>query len=106
MTLQPIIALLTDFGLVDGYAGVMKGVLLGIAPQVQLVDVTHDVPPQDVRAGAWLLSTTWRYFPAGTIFLCVVDPGVGTTRRPVALHAGDCFFVGPDNGLCSFALAA
>src|SRR5262249_11625566 len=102
---SPVVALLTDFGTADGYPGVMKGVILGIAPQVHLVDVTHDVPPQDVRAGAWLLSIAWRYFPAGTIFLCVVDPGVGTARRPVAVRAGDRFLVGPDNGLFSLVLA-
>src|SRR5262245_14275228 len=106
MTSQSCIALLTDFGLADGYVGTRKGVILSIAPQVWLVDVTHDVPPQDVRVGAWLLSTVWRYFPTGTIFLCVVDPGVGTARRPVALRAGDRLFVGPDNGLFSWVLAS
>jgi S-adenosyl-L-methionine hydrolase (adenosine-forming) len=105
MTAQPIIALLSDFGLVDGYVGVLKGVLLGIAPRAQLVDVTHDVPPQDIRTGAWLLSTAWRYFPTGTIFLCIVDPGVGTARRPLALRADERLFVGPDNGLFSLVLA-
>lgn len=105
MLAAPLLALLTDFGLADGYAGVMKGVALGIAPDVRLVDLTHDVPPQDVRAGAWVLATSWRYFPAGTIFLAVVDPGVGTSRRPVALEAGGRFFVGPDNGLFGYVLA-
>ena len=102
----PAVALLTDFGAADGYVGVMKGVILGIAPGVTLIDLTHDIPPQDIREAAWVLHTSWRYFPAGTIFLCVVDPGVGTGRRPVALRAGDRLFVGPDNGLFSYVLAA
>jgi len=100
------IALLTDFGTADGYVGVMKGVILGIAPRVTLIDLTHDIPPQHIREAAWVLHTSWRYFPAGTIFLCVVDPGVGTGRRPVALRAGGRVFVGPDNGLFSYVLAA
>ncbi|HLZ22714.1 MAG TPA: SAM-dependent chlorinase/fluorinase [Ktedonobacterales bacterium] len=101
----PLVALLTDFGTRDGYVGVMKGVMLGIAPDVRLVDLTHEIPPQDVRAAAWVLHTSWRSFPGGTVFLCVVDPGVGTGRRPVALRAGGRFFVGPDNGLFSYVLA-
>ncbi|MBE3558677.1 MAG: SAM-dependent chlorinase/fluorinase [Ktedonobacteraceae bacterium] len=101
---HPVIAFLTDFGLRDGYAGMMKGVILGLIPQVQLVDVTHMIPPQDIAAGAWVLATAYRYFPAGTVFVCVVDPGVGSTRRPVALRAGDWIFVGPDNGLFTFVL--
>ncbi|HLJ80509.1 MAG TPA: SAM-dependent chlorinase/fluorinase [Ktedonobacterales bacterium] len=101
----PLVALLTDFGTRDGYVGVMKGVMLGIAPDVRLVDLTHEIPPQDVWAGAWVLHTSWRAFPQGTVFLCVVDPGVGTGRRPVALRAGGQLFVGPDNGLFSYVLA-
>lgn len=95
----PIIALLTDFGTADGYVGVMKGVILGIAPGATLVDLTHDIPPQDAFVGAWVLHTAWRSFPAGTIFLSVVDPGVGGARRAVAFAAGGKRFVGPDNGL-------
>lgn len=98
--------MLTDFGTADGYTGVMKGVILGIAPGTQLVDLTHDIPPQDVATGAWVLQTAWNYFPASTIFLCVVDPGVGSARRPIALRLGEHIFVGPDNGLCSYTLAA
>lgn len=101
----PLVALLTDFGTRDGYVGVMKGVMLGIASDVRLVDLTHEIPPQDVRAGAWVLHTSWRAFPQGSVFLCVVDPGVGTDRRPVALRAGGQLFVGPDNGLFSYVLA-
>lgn len=106
MSAPRIVALLTDFGLADGYVGVMKGVILGIAPGVQLVDLTHDVPPQDVPTGAWLLSTAWQSFPAETVFVAVVDPGVGTARHPVAVFAGGRYFVGPDNGIFSDVLAA
>jgi S-adenosylmethionine hydrolase len=95
-----IIALLTDFGLRDNFVGVMKGVMSGIAPAMtRFIDITHAVPPQDVLTGTFILETSYRYFPAGTIFLCVVDPGVGSERHPIALHAGDWYFVGPDNGL-------
>jgi S-adenosylmethionine hydrolase len=102
----PLIALLTDFGLEDGYPGIMKGVIAGIAPRTRLVDITHLIPAQDIATGAWVLHTAWRYFPPGTIFLCVVDPGVGTDRRPVSLYAGGRFFVGPDNGLFSYVLSS
>ena len=95
----PLIALLTDFGAADGYPGVMKGVILGIAPGIPLVDLTHEIPPQDVRAAAWVLHTSWRSFPEGSVFLCVVDPGVGSARHPLAFQAGKHIFVGPDNGL-------
>ncbi|WIG60551.1 MAG: N-methylhydantoinase A [Ktedonobacterales bacterium] len=102
----PLVALLTDFGIADGYPGVLKGVILGIAPSARLVDLTHEIPPQDVLAGAWVLHTAWRSFPEDTIFLCVVDPGVGSARRPLALRAGGRWFIGPDNGLFSYVLAA
>lgn len=102
----PLIAILTDFGAADGYTGVMKGVILGIAPGASLVDLTHEIPPQDVRAAAWVLHTAWHYFPQESIFLCVVDPGVGSERHPIALQAGGRTFVGPDNGLFSYVLAA
>ncbi len=101
---HPVIALLTDFGLTDGYVGIMKGVMLGIAPGAQLVDLTHDVAPQDLAEGAWQLAISYRYFPAGTVFVCVVDPGVGSQRQSVAVHAGSWYFVGPDNGLFSAVL--
>ncbi|MGH2515300.1 MAG: SAM hydrolase/SAM-dependent halogenase family protein, partial [Ktedonobacterales bacterium] len=100
----PLVALLTDFGTRDGYVGVMKGVILSIAPETQLVDLTHEIPPQHVHAGAWVLHTSWRAFPLGSVFLCVVDPGVGTSRRPIAVRAGGRLFVGPDNGLFSYIL--
>ena len=97
---MPLITLLSDFGLDDAYLGQMKGAILAVAPAVTLVDLTHAVPPQDVFAGAFLLWTALEPFPAGTIHLAVVDPGVGSERRAVALRAqrGDVF-VGPDNGL-------
>jgi S-adenosylmethionine hydrolase len=96
-----IITLTTDFGASSPYVAAMKGVILSIAPSVTLVDVSHEVPPQDVRAGAILLAEVIPWFPAGTIHLAVVDPGVGTARRLVALAAGRQRFVGPDNGLFS-----
>jgi S-adenosylmethionine hydrolase len=94
-----IITLTTDFGLKDGNVGVMKGVILGIAPDVQLVDISHLIRAQNVREGAWVLGRSAPSFPAGTIHIAVVDPGVGTLRRPVAARLGDQCFVGPDNGL-------
>jgi len=101
-----MIVLLTDFGERDGYVGVMKGVMLGIAPGTPLVDLTHEIAPQDVASGAWVLHTTWRYFPEGAIFVCVVDPGVGTARRAVALRIAGRLFLGPDNGLFSYVLSS
>jgi S-adenosyl-L-methionine hydrolase (adenosine-forming) len=94
-----VISLLTDFGLRDGYVGVMKGVILGIAPQVQIVDITHAIRAQDVREGAVALGRCAAYFPPGTVHVAVVDPGVGTRRRGMAAHLGAQFFIGPDNGL-------
>ncbi len=97
--MRPIIAMLSDFGTRDHYAGVMKGVVLGICPDVTLVDVSHDLPAHDVAAAARELSATYKFFPAATIFLVVVDPGVGTQRRGIAAEAGDWRFVAPDNGV-------
>jgi S-adenosylmethionine hydrolase len=96
-----VITLLTDFGLKDGYVGVMKGVIWGIAPEAQIADITHQVLPQNVREGALALGRVAAYFPAGTVHLAVVDPGVGTQRRPIAARLGEQYFVGPDNGLCT-----
>jgi S-adenosylmethionine hydrolase len=101
---RPVVALLTDFGLRDHYAGTMKGVVLGICPDAALVDITHDVPAHDVLAGALELEAAWPYFPPGTVFLAVVDPGVGSARRALAAEGGGCRFVGPDNGLLSLVL--
>jgi S-adenosylmethionine hydrolase len=101
---RPIIALLTDFGTRDHYAGAMKGVALGICPDLTLVDISHDVPPHDLVAGALELASCVRYFPLGTIFLAVVDPGVGSARRGIAVDSGDYKFVAPDNGVLTLAL--
>lgn len=99
--MRPVIALLSDFGSRDHYVGTMKGVILGICPDVTLVDITHDIAPHDVLDGALELAAAYRYFPAGTIFLAVVDPGVGSARRGIAAEFGDYRFVCPDNGLLS-----
>lgn len=99
-----VITLTTDFGLSDGYVGIMKGVILGIASDVRLVDISHEITPQDVRQGSFVLSNAVPYFPAGTIHLAVVDPGVGSERRPLLVTTPRASFVGPDNGLFTFAL--
>jgi S-adenosylmethionine hydrolase len=101
---RPVIALLTDFGSQDHYAGTMKGVMLGICPDATLVDITHDIPAHDVMAGALELAAAYKYFPAGTIFVVVVDPGVGSARRGVAADTGDYRFVAPDNGVLTQVL--
>lgn len=103
--MSPVIALLTDFGLTDIYVGVMKGVIQKICPQAQIIDVTHAIQPQNTRHGAFTLLNAYRYFPPGTIFVVVVDPGVGSDRRLVAARAGDYTFVAPDNGVLSYTLA-
>ncbi len=104
MTSRPTITLLTDFGVTDAYVGVMKGVILDIVSEVTLVDLTHSVSPQGIREASFLLSTAIDYFPAGTVHLVVVDPGVGGERRPIAVQAEGAFFVAPDNGVLSMAL--
>lgn len=96
---RPIVALLTDFGQRDHYVGAMKGALLSVCPQASLVDLSHEAPAHDITAGAFLLDAAHDAFPAETVFLAVVDPGVGSGRRALALHAGGFLFVGPDNGL-------
>src|SRR5947207_1470014 len=101
---RPVIALLTDFGTRDHYAGTMKGVALGICPDAALVDITHDVPAHDVLAGALELAAAYKYFPAGTVFLVVVDPGVGSARHGIAAESGDFKFVAPDNGVLTAVL--
>lgn len=104
--MRPPIVLLTDFGLRDAYVGAMKGAMLARDPAAVLVDLCHEVPPQDLRRAALLLATNVEVFPSGSIFLVVVDPGVGTARRALALEAADWRFVGPDNGVLSWALEA
>src|SRR2546427_4971224 len=98
---MPLVTLLSDFGTTDSYVAEMKGVILSAVPAATLVDITHAVPPGDVRSGAYLLRRTWHRFPPGTIHLAVVDPGVGTERAAFALQVRGHAFVGPDNGLFS-----
>lgn len=102
--MRPLITLLTDFGTADGYAAEVKGVLLTHASEATLVDVSHDVAPQDVEGARLALARYWRRFPVGTVHLCVVDPGVGSTRGALAVASQGRFLVGPDNGLLSPAL--
>lgn len=99
---MPIITLLTDFGSKDYFVGAMKGVILSINRSAQIVDITQEIPPQDIEAGAFNLLASYRDFPAGTIHIAVVDPGVGSARRAVAIRCAQQFFVGPDNGLFSW----
>jgi hypothetical protein len=96
-----IAVLLTDFTDADGYPAVMKGVLLGLAPDVHIIDLSHSVPHQDIQHAALLLGRSAPFFPAGTVFVCVVNPGVGTRRRGIIARLGNQYFVGPDNGLFS-----
>lgn len=104
--LVPIITLTTDFGLSDSYVAAMKGVILGIAPQATLVDITHQIAPQNVREAAYVLATALPYFPPDTIHVVIVDPGVGSARRPMAAQVGSYTLVGPDNGVFTYALPA
>jgi S-adenosyl-L-methionine hydrolase (adenosine-forming) len=99
-----VVTLTTDFGTVDGYVAEMKGVLLSLAPDATIVDVTHDVPPQDVGRARLTVERMWRRFPAGTVHLVVVDPGVGSPRAALAVSSDERFLVGPDNGVLSAAL--
>ncbi|MCF8092829.1 MAG: SAM-dependent chlorinase/fluorinase [Desulfotignum sp.] len=93
------IALLTDFGHTDPFAGILKGVILSVNPQARIVDLCHGIGPQDIAHGAFVLETSLKYFPEGTIFCTVVDPGVGSSRRAVLVKTADYFLVGPDNGV-------
>lgn len=101
-----LLTLTTDFGLRDAYVAAMKGAILAIHPEATLVDISHDITPHDVMEAAFVLSQAVPYFPPDAVHLVVVDPGVGTTRRPVALRHNDSYFVGPDNGLFSLLLHA
>src|SRR5882724_11277312 len=96
---SPIITLTTDFGLQDYFVGAMKGVILATNPAARIVDITHEIPPQDIHAGAFNLLAVYPDFPRGTIHVAVVDPGVGSARRGVLVECGGQFFVGPDNGV-------
>ena len=100
----PIVTLTTDFGLSDHYVGAMKGVILSRCPQAVLVDITHQIPAFSVLAGAYALAQAVPYFPPGIVHLVVVDPGVGTVRRPVAVRTGQQFFIAPDNGVLGMVL--
>ena len=100
---KSIITLLTDFGTKDHYVASLKGVILAINPQCTLIDITHQVNPQDVREGAFVLANAYSFFPKGTIHLAVVDPEVGGSRKAILLATRDYFFVGPDNGLLTLA---
>ena len=103
-TIPAIITILTDFGTSDGYVAAMKAVILNVNPKIVLVDVTHEISPQDVRGGAFVLNTVHRFFPPGTIHLAVVDPGVGSNRDAVIVDTGEALYVAPDNGLLSYLL--
>jgi len=103
---HPMISLLTDFGSSDHYVGTMKGVMAGICPGVQLTDVTHDIPAYAIAEAAFTLAQAWRYFPQGTVHLIVVDPGVGSSRRPIIAEAEGHLFVAPDNGVLTMVFDA
>lgn len=99
--MRNVITLTTDFGLQDYYVGAMKAAMLNIAPEVRLVDLSHEIPSQDIMAGSWILKNSAMLFPSGTVHTVVVDPGVGTDRDAIALKMADQYFVGPDNGIFS-----
>ena len=99
-----LITLTTDFGTCDWFVGTMKGVILGINPGTAIADITHEISAGDIRGGAFALAASYRFFPKGVIHVAVVDPGVGSDRRAIAVRAANSWFVGPDNGLLSWAL--
>ncbi len=100
-----LITLTTDFGLTDGFVGAIKGVMLSINPEVRFVDISHEIAPQDIQQGAFICANSVPFFPIAAIHLCIVDPGVGSTRRALAIAVGETIFVGPDNGVLSLAIA-
>ncbi len=102
----PVITLTTDFGLYDGYVGTMKGVIHTLVPDAKIVDISHEVAPQQIHEGAFILYRAYRYFPASGIHMAVVDPGVGSSRRPIVLVTRHGIFVGPDNGIFTYVLGA
>lgn len=105
MAQVPLVTLTTDFGTTTGYVGAMKGVILSIAPDARLVDISHEIAPQDVRQAAFVLYATYPFFPPHAVHLVVVDPGVGSARRPIAIRTPAGTFVGPDNGVFSSVMA-
>lgn len=103
---RPLVTFLSDFGLYDAYTAQVKAVILSAVPDARIVDITHEVPSYSILQAAWLLHTSYRYFPVGAVHLCVVDPGVGTPRPALAVRKGGHIFVGPDNGVFSFLYPA
>lgn len=101
---KPVIALLTDFGIKSHFVGIMKGVISGICPQAHIIDLCHDIEPQNIKQAAFILKTSYLYFPKGTVFCCVIDPGVGSERKTLVLKSNKYFFVFPDNGLLDYVL--
>ncbi|MGR3309514.1 MAG: SAM hydrolase/SAM-dependent halogenase family protein [Candidatus Brocadiales bacterium] len=104
MTKRPVITLLTDFGTKDSYVGIMKGVISGINPNANIIDLCHEIGPQDVFGGAYVLYSSYKFFPEGTIHVAVVDPGVGTERKIICVKTRDYLFLAPDNGILSLVL--
>ena len=104
--MRPVITLLTDFGMADHYVAAMKGVILGIRPDVQLVDISHEIAPFAISEAAYTLAHAWSCFPHGTVHLVVVDPGVGSSRRPILADVDGHFFVAPDNGVLTMVFDA
>lgn len=98
----PFVSLLTDFGTADYFVGAVKGAILCVNPQARIVDITHEIPPHDIQAGAFTLLAAYRTFPSKTVHVGVIDPGVGSSRRPILITSRDYFFIGPDNGLFSY----
>lgn len=101
---MPLITLTTDFGIKDGFVGTLKGVIWGICPNAQIADISHEIAPQNIIEGAYALWRAYPFFPSGTTHVAVVDPGVGSARRPIAIRLGRQIFVGPDNGLFTLML--
>jgi S-adenosylmethionine hydrolase len=102
--MKRIITLTTDFGLTDGFVGVMKGVILNINPDATIVDIAHDIAPQNIKQGAFVFANAYPYFPPNTIHVVIIDPGVGSTRRPIAMQLGATICIAPDNGIISLAI--
>src|SRR6476619_8358533 len=102
----PVITVTTDFGQYDGYVGTMKGVIYTLLPDAVVVDISHEITPQQIHEGAFILYRAYRYFPADAIHIAVVDPGVGSLRRPIVVVTGHGTFVGPDNGIFTYVLRA
>lgn len=101
-----IVTLTTDFGTLDGYVGIVKAVILGICDSASIIDLSHDLPPWNISAAAWILGNSFPYFPQDSVHVAVVDPGVGSKRRAIAIEAHGQFFIGPDNGIFSHVIYA